>query len=38
MAGEHLYAHFFGEEHESLADFRVIILDKTNMNDGILGI
>ena len=33
MAGEHLYAHFFGEEHEGLADLRVIIIDKTNMND-----
>ena len=33
MAGEHLYAHFFGEEHEVLADLRVIIIDKTNMND-----
>ena len=33
MAGEHLYAHYFGEEHEGLADLRVIIIDKTNMND-----
>ena len=33
MADEHLYAHFFGEEHEGLVDLRVIIIDKTNMND-----
>ena len=30
LAGEHLYAHFFGLGHTGLSDIRVIIIDKIN--------
>ena len=33
MSGEHLYAHFFSEGHDGLADLSVNIIDKTDMHN-----
>ena len=32
MPGEQLYAHFFEKEHRGLEDIKVMIIDKTNVN------
>ena len=31
MAGEHLYAHFFSQDHNGMQDVKVKIIDKTNV-------
>ena len=33
IAGQHLYAHFFGEGHLGLRDFMVQVIDCTNVNN-----
>ena len=33
MPGEHLYAHFFSEGHDGLADLSVNIINKTDMQN-----
>ena len=33
MPGEHLYAHFFSDDHEGLLDLSVNIIDKTDIHN-----
>ena len=33
MSGEHLYAHFFSESYDGLADLSVNIIDRTDMHN-----
>ena len=33
MPGEHLYAHFFSEGYDGLADLSINIIDRTDMHN-----